>query len=632
MQPSKQTVHQVFDISRRLVVPLYQRAYVWSRDDQWVPFFEDIQLEAIEYFRDGGQSTSEYTGHFMGAIVTQAQMVAGGGHPSYYVIDGQQRLTTFQLLLKAFHDLAARHGHWSVDELKRLIRNPPRPHIGPEEVYKVWPSNADRSAFEQVMKASGPTELQQRDANGRPVRPPRLVEAYLHFYAAIEDFIEGHESEEGVSLPEATPGQRIDVLYQALAHRLFFVVIELEGGDDPQVIFETLNARGVPLLPSDLIRNDLFFRAAREKQKPDALYESYWQPFEETRLLEPINGESRFWHVLDRQGRLERPRIDLFVFHWLTVKEPKDLIIGKLYQTFRDWAKAGKLPVEQILRDLAENRERYARLISPVNADVVATTAQRLKAIDTSTVYPLLLFLLSLPPERLPPPDLRRILLSVESYLVRRLITAQPTNRYNKTFMELLISVKTAAAASDSLAELIDQKLKSLSGPSVDWPDDDKLRLAVLDTPLYVKSRQERTRMVLKAIEDRLRGQSGNKVEEPLGNEHLSIEHLLPQGARVEDYPIRANGRRGEGETPEEARERLIHTLGNLTLLTQPLNSSVSNGPFAAKKAGITRHTVLRLNSFLFGENAPSIWDELAITARGKSLYEDIKSIWPRPP
>jgi hypothetical protein len=100
-----------------------------------------------------------------------------------------------------------------------------------------------------------------------------------------------------------------------------------------------------------------------------------------------------------------------------------------------------------------------------VNADVVATTAQRLKAIDTSTVYPLLLFLLSLPPERLPP------------YLVRRLITAQPTNRYNKTFMELLISVKTAAAASDSLAELIDQKLKSLSGPSVDWPDDDKLRL-----------------------------------------------------------------------------------------------------------------------------------------------------------
>jgi hypothetical protein len=82
------------------------------------------------------------------------------------------------------------------------------------------------------------------------------------------------------------------------------VVIELEDGDDPQIIFETLNARGQPLLPSDLIRNYLFLQVANDpSSNADDLYNRYWRSFDETRVETAISGEDRFWHIEERQGR-----------------------------------------------------------------------------------------------------------------------------------------------------------------------------------------------------------------------------------------------------------------------------------------------------------------------------------------
>src|ERR1700683_4131294 len=134
MQPTRQTVHQVFDISRRLVVPLYQRAYVWEREKHWEPFFSDIRAEArLAFYKKEGM------GHFLGPIVTQTEMVTGGGHPRANIIDGQQRLTTLQLFLKALHVISVNRKYWAAAEFERLIRNPPRPHVADEEIYKVWP-------------------------------------------------------------------------------------------------------------------------------------------------------------------------------------------------------------------------------------------------------------------------------------------------------------------------------------------------------------------------------------------------------------------------------------------------------------------------------------------------------------
>jgi hypothetical protein len=77
------------------------------------------------------------------------------------------------------------------------------------------------------------------------------------------------------------------------------------------------------------------------------------------------------------------------------------------------------------------------------------------------------------------------------------------------------------------------------------------------------------------------------------------------------------------------AREKVIHTFGNLTLLTQSLNAGVSNGPYAAKRAEIAAQSALRLNAHF---QTAQTWDETAIVARGKKLFDAALKIWPRPP
>lgn len=621
MQPIRQNVHQVFDISRRLIVPLYQRAYIWKKEEHWEPFFEDICAEARNCFFG-----KEGPGHFLGPIVTQTEMLTGGGHPRYNIIDGQQRLTTFQLFLKALHLLAAREGHWAANELQRLIQNPPRSHVGPEEVFKVWPTNSDREAFGQIMGTKDAEDATKIAAT------TRLEEAFQFFFSSLSDFLTGDEEELVDEFTSIDAARKIEALQQALTSRLYFIVLELEAGDDPQVIFETLNARGEPLLPSDLIRNDLFLNALRERLDTDAIFRKYWAPFEETKLKEPQGNEIRFWHVLDTQGRLYRPRIDLFVFHWLTMKravaqKQDELLIGNLYREFKNWTKQQKLSAEEIFADLAENRDDYVRLIAPSGNDPLSTTAERLKAIDTGTIYPLLLFLVRRYKPDLSNPELAKILNVLESYLVRRLLTRGITKNYNRVFLSLL--AKVANTAVGSLPDFVEQELLSLKGPTVEWPDDQKLRVGILTNPIYVKSRQARVRMVLGAIENKMRARSGSKTEERLTNLELTIEHLLPQECTMVDYPYAPAG--DETEPLDQRRGWLVHTLGNLTLLTQPLNSSISNGPFFAKRKQIVEHSVLRLNRVFVGEGAPNSWNEDSIRNRGEQLFEDVRLIWPGP-
>lgn len=629
MQPSRQTVHQVFDISRRLVVPLYQRAYVWEKEKHWEPFFQDIRAQARNCFY-----AVESAGHFLGPIVTQVEMVSGGAHPRYNIIDGQQRLTTFQIFVKALHLIALTENHWASGEFERLFRNPARAHVGAEEVYKVWPTNSDRHSFRQIMELKDLKEADDKLRNSSTA----LTNAYKYFQEKLVAFLNGHEDdvpdEEFMQVPI---DRRIESIHQALTSKLYFIVLELESGDDPQVIFETLNARGEPLLPSDLIRNDLFLKALRERLAADPIYRKYWADFEERQIKNEDSEETRFWHVMDTQGRLYRPRIDLFVFHWLTMKraiakQNDEFLIANLYREFKKWTSRQKLSAEQIFADLATNRDNYARIVEPVGKDRLSVTAERLNAIDTGTVHPLLLFLVGKFSDDLSNPDLERTLNAIESYLVRRLLTRSTTKNYNRTFLSLLTKVANAEGEV-SLADLVERELLSLKGPTVEWPNDEKLRSSILDLPIYVRSRPDRVRMILIAIENHLRSKSGSKTEEPLVNPVQSIEHLLPQEGTLVDYPYAADSAAYalQDEKTENARERLLHTLGNLTLLTQPLNSSISNGSFPRKRAEITEHSVLRLNRFLAGDSAPSVWDENSIVQRGQRLYEYIRAIWPTP-
>lgn len=177
--------------------------------------------------------------------------------------------------------------------------------------FKVWPTQLDRAQFADVVSASSRAELMKRHPlHKRPYARsfdprPRMVEAYFYFYEQFESFFIGTAAEPplAAAVPLAT---RVDECWLALRNALLVVEIDLQHGDDAQVIFETLNARGEPLLPADLLRNFIFLRAARRGEPQEALYKQYWAGFDDP-----------FWRVEVKQGRLMRSRSDLFLQHFL---------------------------------------------------------------------------------------------------------------------------------------------------------------------------------------------------------------------------------------------------------------------------------------------------------------------------
>lgn len=616
MKPDKLTVHDLFQRERRYTVPLYQRAYVWNRGEQWEPLWEDIerQAEACLEAEEGVAKRS----HFLGAIVLNVAKIVGAGVARSEVIDGQQRLTTLQIFLAALRDFAVETGSAHVAKLRRLTVNEDE-KPGSDASFKVWPTNADRNGFRAVMIAgSVPAVLKAFNVDKRDALP-RIAGAYVYFDEVIRTFAASDD-------PDARE-QRIFALIQALRIALQLVVIELEESDDPQVIFETLNARGQPLLPSDLIRNFVFLKAANDaKLDGDDLYTRYWRPFDDTRLSDAINGEDRFWHVHERQGRLTRPRIDLFMFHYLAMKTERELNIGQLFREFRDWFDSTTQPVETFLADLKAYSGIFSDIMAPTGNDRVATFARRIKALDLSTAYALLLYLLALPKDALPTAGRDQVLSDIESWLVRRMVCQLTNKNYNRFFLQLLSKVKQAPSPS-LIPAVVREELTRSKDVTLNWPDDTQFLHGWLSRPVYVKSRPDRSNMLLRAIEEASRSSKNEAVTLP---DALTVEHLLPQKGTLEDYPY-GDPMPLEGvETPSLARARLIHTMGNLTLLTQELNSTVSNGPMIVKSAAIAADSDLRLNAWLRAKPL-ALWSETDIAHRGKELFETARGIWAHP-
>lgn len=616
VKPDKLTIHDLFQRERRYVVPLYQRAYVWNEEGQWEPLWEDIERQAEDCLASEGMVAKR--SHFLGAIVLNVSKIVGSGVARSEVIDGQQRLTTLQIFIASLRDYAASVGSHHVAKLRRLTANEDE-KVGSDGVFKVWPTNADRQLFKAVLSAGSPEELIK--LLGVPAaKAPRIAAAYLYFYRQIASYV-------GTAAPEEAQEQRILSLLQALRTALQLVVIELEDGDDPQVIFETLNARGQPLLPSDLIRNYLFLNASSDPAcDADALYENHWRPFDDQRVEIPVGGETRFWHIEERQGRLKRPRIDLFLFHYLVMQTEHELNIGQLFSEFRVWQSSQTWSVETLLRDLEFHSRNFRALMAPEGDDRVAQLAHRLKALDNSTVYPLLLYVLGLPSERLPVAARDQIFEDIESWLVRRFICGLTNKSYNRFFVALLAKLKRAEEGAN-LAEIVRTELGRSKEVTARWPSNEEFLAAWLSAPLYAKSRPDRSVMVLRALGEKM---TTSKNEQQLLAGSLSVEHLLPQKGALTDYPYAEALPLAEGETEQRRRERLIHTVGNLTLLTGELNAAASNGPWPTKTAKIVADSDLRLNAWL-RVDAPQTWSEADIVERGRGLFEYAMAIWSRP-
>ncbi len=613
---------QVFQNKTQLEVPLFQRQYVWNRVDQWEPLWEDISRKLTEYL-DGRKDAPV---HFLGAMVLDQKQSPTGHVEKRQVIDGQQRLTTLQIFIAAFRDFCRIESYEEMaKECDGFALNTGMMADKDVEQFKVWPTQLDRKQFKDIVLSLSREELLSRYPEHRrpykrqPDPRPQMVEAYLYFYARITEFFIG-SSDEPPIYSDVPLTDRLNECFQALKNALQVVVVDLEPGDDAQVIFETLNARGQPLLPADLLRNFIFLRASRQGEPQEALYTQYWARFDD-----------EFWRTEVRQGRLSRPRSDLFMQHFLASRQGVDIPIKHLFVEYKYWIERKKpfTSVREELETLARQGDDFRRLLEPRTGYPLYNLAIFLDRFDMSTMYPLLLFLLN---NGMAADELQKTAIIVESYVLRRAVCNLTQKNYNRIFLGLIKWLGDKSVTSTNVTAY----LSGLTGDSGEWPRDAAFGMAWQSTHVYRTLNNPKVVYILKRLNDTY---LNAKTEPLIIAGPLTVEHILPQ--RWENHWLLPNGSKGLADRDllvaddtdlvviaTKNRNSLVQTFGNLTILVQALNSSVSNNAWDVKKAALMQASLLPLN---FQLQFVDVWDETAIQNRSRELFIRAAQLWPGP-
>lgn len=617
MQANAISLLSIFETKLRLEVPLFQRQYVWTQDQQWEPLWEDIARKFAEYL----EGRKDAPVHFLGAMVLDQKLTPVTHVLRRQVIDGQQRLTTLQIFLAALRDFCLENECQDIaDECEAYIVNKGMMANPEVEKFKVWPTQLDRKQFMDVIEARSRGELESRyplvyrKYARKPEPRPAMVDAYLFFSSEVNEFFLGAEAlQREVSLHE-----RLVECFQALKNALKVVAIDLDKDDDAQIIFETLNARGAALLPADLLRNSIFLRAARSTEPQEKLYETYWARFDEP-----------FWREEVKQGRLTRPRSDLFMQHFLASRQGRDIPIKHLYVEYKAWIEKEK-PFEKItdeLMTLARQGDHFRRIVEPKTGDPIFGLVTFLDAFDIRTTYPLLLALLDAEVNEV---EWKAISKTLESYLLRRAVCGLPTKNYNRVFLQLTKNLRGQATNGTLIAQL-----NALTGDSAAWPSDAEFSDKWRKIEAYNVLGNAKLVHIFKRLNEIY---VNKKMENVIIDGPLTIEHLLPKNW-VEHWLL-VDGSKGmswneiwqaDENDPivvaSKGRHGVCQGFGNLTILTQELNSSVSNGPWVDKKPELLKNSLLPINQMLHDQE---VWNETTIAARGESLLEHALKIWPR--
>ena len=576
------TPKDLFQKEVRYTIPTFQRPYVWSQDDQWEPLWDDVRNVAENYLEKLEHSDKDITAeqqtkpHFMGAVVLQQVPTAARYIDQREVIDGQQRVTTLQLLLDAVQSICEEKTlHHHARRLSKLVTND-KDAIGDENshIFKLWPTKIDREAFRHAMD------------NGLAVsgfEESLIVQAHEFFQLQVRKWID-----DGAGLVE----QRMDALETATTAMLQMVVIDLDPKDDPNIIFETLNARGTPLEQSDLIKN-FVLSECRESDIWGDLDDKWWQ--EKT-----------------RQGRLFRRRLDILFNYWLAMRTRKEVPPSKVFDVFRKHVDAK--PIDTVMSEAKRDLANYRRF----EENQGCTSEEKLfyyrtNVMQVGVITPVLLLLLLVEHR-----TRIRAFCALESFLIRRMICRQTTRDYNRLTLDLAAKLQENGGL-EMADKIIVNFLKEQTAYAREWPSDDTVTDSLESSPLYRLLTRGRLRLVLEGIESWMRSPKSEQKDVP---KYLTIEHLMPQ-SWGKNWPLPD----GVDETAVYERNTLVHSIGNLTLVTQELNSSASNAPWEFKREEL-QHSVLSLNNELISEPR---WDEDSIRSRSRQMAKLVAKCWPGP-
>jgi len=618
MEAHARSPRDLFEGKEHYEIPAFQRPYVWNEEYQWAPLWDDVVRVAESYV--AGKLTDSHPKvrhHFLGAVVYESKPPIAGDVSRHDVIDGQQRMTTLQILIDAAREIFTERGHEVMAEaLEELTRNGQSAFKGKRERFKLWPSQSDRQAYEAVM-----------DVTKQPSAEHRIVEAHTFFRAEVARWIAG-EPDDDQQVPPGSEAVRVEALASTVQDRLLIVAIDLTGHDDSQLIFETLNDRGTPLLKADLIKNWVFRRCEQVGADIDEWSEAYWADF-----------DSSWWREEITQGRLVRSRVDIFLQYWLTMRLADEVKQENIFRAFVDYAAPLMQDVasaQSLLDGMRHDADTYQNFANLSDATPEGHFHRLvIETMELAATTPVFLWFLSTN-HGVVESQVRTGLRALESWVIRRTLLRMSTKDVNKFMVAALKELDNGDRATAG------NRLRSfLSVQTADtrvWPNDAQLQSELPGVKMYGNIRQSRLRVVLATVEKHLRAQSSfhEAVAVPNG---LEIEHIMPRGWRVH-----WDSQPPMGPNEAAARDRVVNTLGNLTLITKSLNGSLSNRPWTdaaasllkeggapgkGKRSLLSEFSLLLLNKQIVDDH--DSWTEADIQARGRALVDVICDAWEGP-
>ncbi|KAA0919257.1 DUF262 domain-containing protein [Dietzia sp. ANT_WB102] len=595
METFKRTPMQLFNLPQHFMIPLFQRPYVWKQEEQWEPLWKDICRVAELRIEEPHLKPQ----HFLGAVVLQAHDATAGQLNAWNVVDGQQRLTTLQLLMDAASAaLTANDLGKLASQLESLTHNSINFVDEGESRLKLRHLNRDRAAFDEVMDAEAPVDY----ANlGYP--ESQIVRAHQFFSVAIAQWL-GDPEAEAFSM-------RAEQLATVIQNELQLVTIELSSSENSQEIFETLNARGTPLTAADLIRNFVFQNLELQGEDTAKAYKEDW-PFEKA-----------FWAKEVSVGRFFVSRSSLFFNQWLAARLGEEISPQATFARFKSYVEHhADVSIAELLIDLKRQAAMYeqwteAARATSGNLSPVEMAVYRMSATGSQLLHPLLIWLHE-PGRDLPQATIDSIVRAAESWVIRRQLLRLTNTDLGRVVADLIRLGDSTP--KDDLSDRIISHLSRLSVTSTYWPGDEEVRAHLETENAYKRYPRARLRMVLEAIENSHRAETRQPQVE---RTKYPIEHILPQKWQ-DHWPV---------ATPEDQIERQdhIHLLGNLTLLTSKLNSKVSNSPWTAKRSALLQHNTIKLTGRLLDLPQEAEWDEARINQRTSSMIASLLAIWPVP-
>ena len=541
---------------KRFIIPVYQRNYDWKKENCKQLFDDLVSVE-----KDGKET------HFFGSIVSYAH-----SRDEVVLIDGQQRITTVSLILIAIVN-ALKKGAMSTKDDTLVFRIEDflvDKYDRTERKFRLKPFRDDRVAFDSLIYKDEADYIHES----------KVTINYRYFYDRI------------VTNKELS----VDELFHAV-NCLEIIDIELEPqhGDNPQLIFESLNSTGLDLTESDKIRN--FVLMNLEPAVQESYYDKYWNKIE----------------------KCSRDELDGFVRNYLTVKRGVIPTLKGIYPAFKAYTKS-RGDIESVLQDMLVYACAYQDVVSfNIGDDDANEVAKRLDLLDMTVAYPFLMAFVAYAKETgMDDKEICKVFSCVETFIFRRLMCGLPTNVLNKIFATLHSSVLKNKRDTDTYSSVMIYLLESRKLSSA-FPKDEEFINGFTTKNVYSMRAKNK-----EYIFERLENGSSKEKNDVVGNIEkgvLTIEHIMPQ-------TLTTAWKQALGEDWEAIQEKWLHTISNLTLTGY--NSNYSNKSFLEKKTMKNGFidSGIRLNHFIAQFDK---WDEEELGLRKAKLSEMALEIWEYP-